>query len=508
MASIDIRLLTGDLARFPGGEAVGRFLLEGWYEAHEQAFVYQFLRPGGVFIDVGAHAGLYSVIAAAVVGDEGRVIAVEPNPHIAPFLERNLQAAHVADLASITPPRAIVAAALSDKAGEGAFSAGDMENSAYAALALAPEAAGDTSVTTMTLDALVKAAQLTQLDLIKIDVEGAEHLVLAGAAETVARFPDIVMMVEFTEENRARFGGSTAELFAAADALGLKVGRMDMTRAKLAPAERGREYWHENLIMARDLAQVEARLAGAGEGVRLVAADFARKGDMTRARYEESEALRTLMRAMAAPAAQIAQIRKALGAESGAPDRRLADAVAAGPPAAQAQRIVDWLADELARIEGDAAGVAAALDESRGHQHDALYANKLGFEALGRLIGAARDALTGEAEAEIVAGRVVEAFEAGAPDQALARVVGELMDQAGRLEGAARFVSQAGAADAETAHVNMIAARQEVRELGEAALMLRRSRVIRLASALRLRPGVLVEKMVRIYTAEEPETLQ
>ena len=50
----------------------------GGYEIASQLFLMRVLRPGDTFVDIGAHIGYFTMLGAAVVGDQGRVIAIEP----------------------------------------------------------------------------------------------------------------------------------------------------------------------------------------------------------------------------------------------------------------------------------------------------------------------------------------------------------------------------------------------------------------------------------------------
>src|SRR5882757_7062010 len=54
----------------------------GCYEAQESAFVRGWLRPGMTFVDTGANWGLFTLLAASLVGPSGRVIALEPDPRV------------------------------------------------------------------------------------------------------------------------------------------------------------------------------------------------------------------------------------------------------------------------------------------------------------------------------------------------------------------------------------------------------------------------------------------
>ena len=54
-------------------------------------FLFNTLRPGSMFIDIGANMGFYSLIAAKMCGSSGRIIAVEPQPNLAENLKRSAE---------------------------------------------------------------------------------------------------------------------------------------------------------------------------------------------------------------------------------------------------------------------------------------------------------------------------------------------------------------------------------------------------------------------------------
>src|SRR5207248_8868819 len=60
------------------------------YERATAGVIAAALRPGDVYVDVGAHVGCHTLVAARVVGPAGLVVAVEPNPPSASRLRRNL----------------------------------------------------------------------------------------------------------------------------------------------------------------------------------------------------------------------------------------------------------------------------------------------------------------------------------------------------------------------------------------------------------------------------------
>ena len=66
-----------------------RLRREGVWEPYETHLVLNLLEPGGVFVDVGANLGYFSILAAACVGERGRVYAFEPDPDNFALLQAN-----------------------------------------------------------------------------------------------------------------------------------------------------------------------------------------------------------------------------------------------------------------------------------------------------------------------------------------------------------------------------------------------------------------------------------
>jgi len=128
------------------------------------------LRPGDVFVDVGAHIGLYALGAAQRVGPTGRVFAFEADPANARDLRRHVALNGHGDIISV------IDRAVGDHVGEVAFSAAaSLESTVSYA-----DNANATSVAITTLDDWFSGARI---DLLKIDVEGYEAHVLRGAKD-------------------------------------------------------------------------------------------------------------------------------------------------------------------------------------------------------------------------------------------------------------------------------------------------------------------------------------
>lgn len=187
--------------------SVMTYLMRDWTEP-EMRQLDRFLGAGDVFIDVGANIGLFTVKAARLVGPGGRVVAVEPGAEAAARLEHNIA------LNGYSHAQ-VVQKAIADKIGTATLHHIPTGNDpqAFSLLSDGTDLPAET-VETTTLDALVGEAGLARVDVLKIDVEGAEPLVIAGAGETLQRFRPLVIF----EANTTRLdpeGRSTTQSWAA-----------------------------------------------------------------------------------------------------------------------------------------------------------------------------------------------------------------------------------------------------------------------------------------------------
>lgn len=148
----------------------------GCAATQEIAFLRGVLRPGMNFVDVGANWGLFTLVASHLVGESGRVVALEPDPRMLAKLRANVQRnglsqVRVLEVAAADVDSNLILAAY-DHGGENWGISRLVEN--------APTGQTTFKVVSRRLDALVDEAELQATDLLKIDVEGAEDLVLAG----------------------------------------------------------------------------------------------------------------------------------------------------------------------------------------------------------------------------------------------------------------------------------------------------------------------------------------
>lgn len=172
-------------------DVLGAFLTSDDFEADERAFVRRFLQPGMTVLDIGAHHGLYTLLASSMIGRGGKVFAFEPSPRERKALRLNVLLNRRKNV-SIQP------FALGDK-----LCHSDMyvvEGQETGLNSLRPPAADVETIAVpvevRTVDDLVGGGALPPPDFIKLDVEGAELSVIKGASKVLSREPRPVIMAE------------------------------------------------------------------------------------------------------------------------------------------------------------------------------------------------------------------------------------------------------------------------------------------------------------------------
>jgi FkbM family methyltransferase len=156
----------------------------GLHEFEDMAFLLHLCHPGDLFVDVGANIGGYTVLASAVCG--ARTVAGEPDPGTMRSLKRNIEANAIVDRVTV------VEAALGSKTGVAPFTVGqDTTNR------VVNEAGTETrDVEVRTLDGILEGHPL----LIKIDIEGYEPEVIAGALHTLRNPSLLAILIETVDD--------------------------------------------------------------------------------------------------------------------------------------------------------------------------------------------------------------------------------------------------------------------------------------------------------------------
>jgi FkbM family methyltransferase len=196
-------------------EYIQRQLYQGTFELAETRLVHRYLRHGMTFVDGGANVGYFTALAARCVGSTGRVIAYEPSPQASLQLHQ-LIAANRWTFVEAVP------SGLGARADE--LTLYWNPSSGNHTPTLVPHAASSqVKVEIRTLDAEAARLGLDRIDFLKLDVEGHEPHVLAGAQRLLAERRIGAILCEFNQPWLSAAGSSCAALDAQFRAAGLRL---------------------------------------------------------------------------------------------------------------------------------------------------------------------------------------------------------------------------------------------------------------------------------------------
>ena len=183
---------------------IQRQIYLGVFEPHETRIARTSLRPGMTFVDVGANVGYYTAVAANIVGKSGRVYAFEPSPYAFGKLRSMVERSRFSHVTATQ-------CGLSDAPGKVNLYLGrDSHN--HTPTMIAHENTDATAVSVDTLDNMSDVLGIDRIDLLKIDVEGYEARVLAGASRLLGARRIRAILCEFNEHWLSRAGSSPDHL--------------------------------------------------------------------------------------------------------------------------------------------------------------------------------------------------------------------------------------------------------------------------------------------------------
>lgn len=240
----------------------------GIYENYEREIFRQLCKPGSVVVDVGANVGLYTVIAASRVGRNGKVIAIEPHPESYHYLQKTIEANGLNGVKSFN-------VALGDRQGTISLFLTD-ENKADSRIYDATGQRPKIATKMIDLDHLLAENQIDAVQLIKMDIQGAEGLALRGMLATLSKNPKVIIFTEFWPWGIEETGESAACFLRELLDFGFRFKLIDEDRRRLIDVpnieqlvERhdklqysGRDFRrsHANLICIKDGINIEAQL--------------------------------------------------------------------------------------------------------------------------------------------------------------------------------------------------------------------------------------------------------
>jgi FkbM family methyltransferase len=172
-----------------------RLFRDGSYEVQETAVIRTLIPPGGVVLDIGANLGYYTSLFATIAGT---VYAIEPTPNTLTLLRQNTRA---------YPNVTVLPIAVSDYEGFADLylsTSNSGQNTLYGAGAAV-------HVPVTTVDVLCRHRRITRVDLIKMDIEGAEIHALRGMQDTLRANPHALLILEFCRAHMRRAGSTLTE---------------------------------------------------------------------------------------------------------------------------------------------------------------------------------------------------------------------------------------------------------------------------------------------------------
>ena len=197
------------------------------YEPETTKFVVDHLKPGMVVLDIGAHIGYYTRLAARLVGKGGQVHAFEPDDENFALLEKNTSKYDNVILHKM---------AVGEK--DGYIDFYHVENSTGCHTTVRPSGHyQEKRVTVTTIDSLVDKSIVGTVDFIKLDVEGGEWAAVNGMKKLLSSSKDVRLVVEVDEDDLGHAGYTCERFIGLLESFGFaivgKTGSKDRTETNI-----------------------------------------------------------------------------------------------------------------------------------------------------------------------------------------------------------------------------------------------------------------------------------
>ncbi len=181
-----------------------------------------FIKPGDVVLDIGANIGLYTLVASKKVGDDGCVIAFEPTSQTFQLLLENITLNKLHNIITVKEALADVKKPVIMQRPIGINSG--YEDAFHQIVEASVDDEG--AIFTNTLDQYVADHQLKRIDIIKIDIEGAELLFFKGAKHTLMQLKP-TLIFESNEHHCKAFGNNVVDVLCFVKGLGYYITQLN-----------------------------------------------------------------------------------------------------------------------------------------------------------------------------------------------------------------------------------------------------------------------------------------
>jgi len=168
--------------------------ISAWYSGQDRSMQKAFknhTKHGDIVVDMGCNWGIHSLLLSDLVGNGGRVLAIEASPDVAKEAKWHFQENKASNVT-------LLECAVSDKLGTMSFCTNGLSTTGHL---IENSTETDTiQVPVTTLDQIVKDLGVQKINLVKVDIEGNEHKALIGSKETLSKFHPILIIELHTPE--------------------------------------------------------------------------------------------------------------------------------------------------------------------------------------------------------------------------------------------------------------------------------------------------------------------
>jgi len=195
----------------------------GRYEPQETVLVRSILRPGMSFVDVGANWGYFTLVAASLVGPSGRVLSLEPDPRLFSILQENIRRSGLdqvtlMQLAAASQSGTLPLAGYSEDGGNFGISRIAANSGEHEKLF---------QVSSQSLDNILEQQGLSSVDLMKMDIEGAEAFAIAGLEKSLIRRKVKRLLLELHPVQLAEHGSTVSAVTEKLQSAGYRAWTID-----------------------------------------------------------------------------------------------------------------------------------------------------------------------------------------------------------------------------------------------------------------------------------------
>jgi FkbM family methyltransferase len=232
------------VALAPQGATAGDIWTGLRCERQEVSFILSALKPGMIFFDVGANAGLFAISAAKKIGGNG-VFAFEPCSSTCELLKRNLQ---LNSLAGVN----VIQSALGESVGGGVLQINvrgrDGLNTLGRATHPDSKVVGQENVPITMLDVFMQEHNVPRVDVMKVDIEGAELMMFRGARDLLARADAPLILYEGFGALTRGFGYHPVEILWFLESCGYSLFVLNSESGEIS--ELKPDYQYDSMVIA------------------------------------------------------------------------------------------------------------------------------------------------------------------------------------------------------------------------------------------------------------------